>query len=183
LSAVEVTVKLALASGLFVIAIGTSGCATAAGISTSEDAGTSPSVDAAKDTGQPKKVPEEASTPTNDSGGNDATTPPSDSTCAAESTQNDCEQCCLTVHPEGYSVYNAALTPCVCTSPGACTSECQSELCSNQPVTPGDACDTCITAALDQNTGACYNAVATACQGDSDCTDLFGTCIPPCESL
>ncbi len=180
--AVEVTVKLALAFGLFVVSLATSGCATAVGVSTPEDAGTSTAVDAAKDA-QPKKVPTEAGTPPSDSGGNDSSTPPTDVTCAGESTLNACEQCCLTVHPEGYSVYQMALMPCVCTSPGACATECQSEACANQPVTTGDACDTCITAALNQNTGACYSAVSTACQGDSDCTDLFGTCIPPCESL
>jgi hypothetical protein len=182
---VEVTVKLALVSSLFVIVLGTSGCATGVGVSTEDDGGVAPKeADAAAKDAAPKKVPNEAGAPANDSGGNnDSSTPPTDSTCASESTLSDCEQCCLTVHPEGYSVYDGALIPCACTSPGACATECATELCNNQPVTSGDACDTCITGSLNQNTGACYSAVAAACQGDSDCTDLFGTCIPPCESL
>ncbi len=51
----------------------------------------------------------------------------------------------------------------------------------NQPTTPGDACETCINTSLTQGTGACYDGIAAACQGDTDCTALFSTCIPPCE--
>jgi hypothetical protein len=86
------------------------------------------------------------------------------------------------VHPSGYKVYQQQLNDCACTSPGACATECASELCANQPTTPNDACSTCITNSL-SSAGACYQGVANACQGDSDCTALFGTCIPPCENM
>jgi hypothetical protein len=114
--------------------------------------------------------------PTNDGG-----TPLDDTTCAAQTSKGQCEQCCLTVHPSGYKVYQQQLDGCLCNSPAACATECASEVCANKPTTPGDACEQCINASLTQS-GACYNGVANACQGDTDCTALFGTCIPPCET-
>ncbi len=178
----RVAVKLALASGTFVILALASGCATAIGGSqTTDDAGTVPAPDAAKDSGPVKKLPD-AGNPSSDAATTaDSSTPPDDSTCAAQTSKAQCEQCCLTVHPTGYSVYHTQLVGCACNSPAACATECQTELCNNQPTTSGDACETCITASLTQ-TGACYNAVSTACQGDVDCTALFSTCIPPCET-
>jgi len=111
----------------------------------------------------------------------DSGAPLDDNACGNQSTRNQCEQCCLTVHPAGYKVYQAQLDDCVCNSPGACATECANEVCANQPTTPNDACSTCIQNSL-SSTGACYQGVANACQADSDCTALFGTCIPPCEN-
>ncbi len=163
------------------------GCATAVTTSSEEgnDAGATQTKDsgttATKDSGTPKVY--DAGGTTNDSGSTSEDSGTiDDTTCASQSTLAQCEQCCLTVHPEGYQVYNTALTSCACQSPGACASECASEACVNQPTTQGDACDTCMTGALASD-GACYGAVSTACQGDSDCTELFSTCIPPCENL
>jgi hypothetical protein len=172
-------VKLSFA----LLAWAVTGCAV--GTNIEGDAG--PTGPVTKDAGNDaaKKTPPEAGTPPQmDSGsqGGDASVPLTDMTCAGESTKPVCEQCCLKVHPTGYNVYHQALQSCVCTSPGACASECATETCMNQPTTSGDACTTCITASLMQSTGACYNAVATACQGDTDCTALFQTCIPPCET-
>ncbi len=165
----------------------TTGCATAVGQGDGSDAGSSPSKDAgaSKDSGTTKKDAGSSSTsddsgavtPTDDSGA----PPLDDSTCDGLTTKGQCEQCCLKVHPTGYDVYHQALNDCLCTSPGACATECASETCANKPTTTGDACEQCITASLG-STGACYNNVATSCQADSDCTALFSTCIPPCES-
>lgn len=164
-----------------------SGCATAVSGSNDEtDAGKTTST---KDSGTTTSK-DSGSTKVYDAGNaNDAATSTDDdsgtiddSTCAAQTTKAQCEQCCLTVHQEGYQVYNSTLTQCACQSPGTCASDCASEACANQPTTQGDACDTCMTNAL-SSSGDCYDAVSTACQGDPDCTELFETCIPPCENM
>lgn len=176
--------KLRFASLVLVLA--TAGCATAAGSEEGGDAAPATSKDggAAKDSGTPAK--KDAGSPTtNDSGPvqtDDSGAPPDDSTCSSQTTKNQCEQCCLTVHPSGYAVYQQQLDDCVCNSPAACATECANEVCANQPTTPNDACSTCISNSLTSN-GACYQAVANACQADTDCTTLFGTCIPPCEQM
>jgi hypothetical protein len=177
----EVVVKLTLLSLGFPLF--TFGCATAVG-TTSEDAGTTQTADAAaKDSGK-KTLPEAGNPPPDDSGtsNDDSSVPLTDSTCSGESTKAQCEQCCLKVHPGGYNTYYQALQSCACLSPGPCASACSTELCASQPSTTGDACDTCVNGALTQSTGACYNDVAASCQSDADCTTLFSTCIPPCES-
>lgn len=168
------------------LVVGLCGCANAVtspeegndgGVTSSKDSGSSQS----KDGGS--KV-YEASAPTNDSGPiteEDSGTI-DDTTCASQTSKAQCQQCCLTLHAEGYQVYDSTLNTCACQSPGACASECANEACANQPTTAGDACDTCMNQAL-TSTGACYNSVASACQGDPDCTTLFGTCIPPCENM
>jgi hypothetical protein len=170
-----------------VLVLATAGCATAAGSEEGGDAGPATSKDgaAAKDSAAPAK--KDAGSPsTNDSGpvqtDEDSGAPPDDSTCSSQTTKNQCEQCCLTVHPNGYAVYQQQLDDCVCNSPAACANECANEVCANQPTTPNDACSTCISNSLSSN-GACYQAVANACQADTDCTALFGTCIPPCEQM
>ena len=171
--------KLSLLSAVLLA----SGCAVGTGNGV-EDAGPPLTADSGHDAGG-KKTPPEAGSPQNDSGtvqGSDAAVMPTDMTCAAEATLGSCEQCCLTVHPTGYMTYHQALQACACSSPGACATECATEMCANQPTTTGDACETCITSSLMQGTGACYMPVDTACQADSDCTTLFQTCIPPCES-
>lgn len=182
----EGAVKLSLLSSHVVLLAITfaAGCATAV----SQTSDTSPptgDAGATKDSGIVKK--DAGSSSTQDSGstttadGGDVS-PPDDSTCAATSTRADCEQCCLKVHPTGYQVYDQELVSCACTSPGDCASVCATETCANSPTTSGDACEQCITASLTQGTGSCYDGVAAACQSDVDCTALFGTCIPPCES-
>ncbi len=133
---------------------------------------------AKKEAGPANTTPDAGSSTQDDSG---TTTALDDSTCAAESTKAQCEQCCLKVHPSGYDVYHQQVVACACQSPAACATECASELCVNQPTSTGDACEQCITGALTQG-GACYDAVANACQSDKDCTTLFQTCIPPCET-
>lgn len=175
--------KLALAISL---AVSLFGCANAVtNPNEGSDAGTSSSKDAAssnKDSG--KKTLDSGSTTNNDSGSTDFDSggPIDDTTCAAQTSKGQCEQCCLTVHPSGYDVYHQELVSCACTSPGPCASDCANELCANQPTTPGDACESCINASLTQGTGACYDGISAACQGDTDCTALFTTCIPPCET-
>jgi hypothetical protein len=179
--------KLALITSVGFLALAlTTGCATAVGTE-GGDAATSP---ASKDGGTtsdsgPTKKDAGSSSTQDDSGTitptDDGGQPLDDTTCSNLSTKGQCEQCCLKVHPSGYGVYHQALVDCTCTAPGACATECATESCANKPTTPGDACEQCITSSLGQS-GACYNPVASACQGDTDCTALFGTCIPPCES-
>ena len=179
---VEVAVKLSFAFSCGVLVLASAGCATATGSDEGGDAApASKDGGASKDSGAPKK---DAAAPSEDSGTiqptDDAGNTIDDNTCSNQTTKSQCEQCCLTVHPSGYKIYQAQLDDCVCNSPAACATECANEVCANQPTTPNDACATCITNAL-SSTGACYQAVANACQADSDCTTLFGTCIPPCE--
>ncbi len=176
--------KLRFASLVLVLA--TAGCATATGSEEGGDAGPATSKDGAtKDSGSPAKK-DAGSLTSNDSGPTQSddggAPPPDDSTCSSQTTKNQCEQCCLTVHPSGYQVYQQQLDDCVCNSPAACATECANEVCANQPTTPNDACATCVANSL-SSTGACYQAVANACQADTDCTALFGTCIPPCEQM
>lgn len=170
---------------IITLALATSACATSVDSGQGSDAGPSSQADGgAKDSGSVKKDAG-SSTSTGDSGTivptDDSGAPMDDSTCAALTTKGQCEQCCLKVHPSGYTVYHQALNDCTCTSPGACATECANEACANKPTQTGGACEQCITASLGQS-GACYNAVASACQADGDCTALFSTCIPPCES-
>jgi hypothetical protein len=174
-------VKLRFASFLIVLA---SGCATAVGQDVGDAGPTSKDSGANKDAGTtPKKdaggpsTQDSGTTPVDDGG-----TPLDDTACAGQTTRSACEQCCLTVHPSGYKVYQQQLVDCACSSPAACASECATELCVQKATTPNDACSTCITQSL-QSTGACYQGVANACQSDTDCTALFGTCIPPCENM
>ena len=176
--------KLSFAFSSLVLVLATTGCATA--VSTEEG-------DAAPYVGKDGGASKDSGTATKDAGSlstQDSGTPPTtddsgapldDNACSNESTRNQCEQCCLTVHPTGYKVYQQQLDDCVCNSPAACATECANEVCANQPTTPNDACATCIQNSL-SSTGACYQGVANACQADSDCTALFGTCIPPCEN-
>ena len=168
-----------------VLVLSCAACATAVG-QTGDDAGPGAIADAAPKDAAPKKSPLESGAPPTDDAGQpttDAGAPPlDDSTCAGLTTKGQCEQCCLKVHPSGYGVYSAQLDDCACNSPGACASECATETCANAPTKSGDACEQCISGSLVQGTGACYDGVAAACQADTDCTTLFGTCIPPCES-
>jgi len=176
-------VKLSFASLVLVLAT-TAGCATATGADEG-DAGPATSKDggANKDSSSTTKK-DAGPTSTNDSGTvdptDDAGTTLDDNTCGNQTSRNQCEQCCLTVHPSGYKVYQQQLDDCVCNSPAACATECANEVCANKPTTPNGACSTCIQNSL-SSTGACYQGVANACQSDTDCTALFGTCIPPCE--
>ena len=174
--------KLSFAFSVGVLALAT-GCATATGSDEGGDAApASKDAGASKDSAAPKK--DSGSSTTQDSGTiqptDDAGTVIDDNTCSNQASKSQCEQCCLTVHPSGYKVYQQQLDDCVCNSPAACATECANEVCANKPTTPNDACSTCIQNAL-SSTGACYQGVANACQADSDCTALFGTCIPPCE--
>jgi len=161
---------------------GASACATAvvdpgpgaaAGDAQAPKSDAAPTKDAAT-----KAVPEAGAGPTFDDAG---TTVVDDSTCAADSTRAQCEQCCLGVHPSGYAVYHQTLLACACQAPAACATECATELCVQKPTSTGDACEQCISASLAQ-AGACYGAVANSCQSDVDCTALFQGCIPPCET-
>jgi len=70
-----------------------------------------------------------------------------DSFCAAYPDKSSCQQCCLKHHSQGYSVYSQTLLACACTSPGACSTECASEYCANNPPTTNDACAQCLTSA------------------------------------
>ena len=172
---------------LLFVFLATAGCATAVSSGNENgDAGSPPKKDAGTATDASKQPTDDAGQPPTDDAGttttDDAGLVVDDSTCATATTKAGCQQCCIKLHTTGFGVYTQALDSCLCTSPAACATECATETCANKPTTSGDACETCIDAALVQGTGACYDAVASACQGDVDCTDMFGTCIPPCQS-
>jgi hypothetical protein len=70
--------------------------------------------------------------------------------------------------------YDQAIANCVCQG-SVCSAQCGSSLCAQQPVLPqsGDACDTCMKAALQPDAGAgCVQQVANACKANRDCTAL-----------
>ena len=165
------------------VLISATGCATAVmpedtSAPTSTDAG--PNKTPVKDGGAPQKD-SAASTP-----GDDAATSDPDSgvpvDCNSENTKATCQQCCVNSHKPGYGVYQKTLLNCACQAPGACVNECGTEFCAQKPTTPNGACETCLNTALQPNSGACYNDISNACTNDSDCLDLFQTCIPQCTN-
>ena len=73
----------------------------------------------------------------------------------------------------------AACTP-------ACPTQCAKEACATPAAntTTGDACDTCINAALSGVNAVCDTPVAAACSGDPDCIALEakGGCLDGCDT-
>lgn len=138
------------------------------GTSTSEGGG---SKDAGKDT---------STTVDEDSG----TTTDPDKACAQEATLQACGQCCVTNHTAGYKVFQDALLDCACKGTGAdggapCATECGATVCAATPKNPDQACNTCLQGSIGQ-TGACNDAVATACTANADCV-AQQKCVTPCQ--
>jgi hypothetical protein len=106
------------------------------------------------------------------------TTPPraaTDEECVAKNQQ--CQQCCATdAHKTGSDAYDVSLKKCICTTPGACQTECATTFCAAQFQTPDAACNTCIRGAVD---GACSQQLRTECNAVPDCPLLYD-CINKC---
>jgi hypothetical protein len=134
------------------------------------DGGTSK--DAGKDTSTTE--PEDSGTPTDP-----------DKACAAEATLPACGQCCVTNHPSGYKVFQDSLLGCACTGTGAdggapCAADCANTACMSPPGQPDAKCNACLQGSVGQ-TGACNDAVGTACGGNPDCL-AQQKCIAPCQT-
>jgi hypothetical protein len=91
-----------------------------------------------------------------------------DLACGKEPDQSDCATCCENDHPAGNAYLYNALVVCACASGGPCQTPCASEACVGIPAAGGDACDTCLTAAL-SSTGACDGSVLASCDTNADC--------------
>jgi len=102
-----------------------------------------------------------------------------------------CLACCEGAYPTGAKEYAAAVASCVCgDSAGSCRSECvDAGVCAHPAKMPaaGDACDTCLTAMLNEqasDAGACVVPVTLRCNAPgSDCY-LYVNCVtqPGCTS-
>jgi hypothetical protein len=124
-------------------------------------------------------------------GGTAADAGPTDSTCAAQSSNTSCQQCCTQLHPAGVQTFLGALLTCACGVPdagpaGNCASACAASACAARPTSPspGDACYTCLSGDLEAangGVGACDQTILNACSNDSNCRSFAG-CVQPCLS-
>jgi len=105
-----------------------------------------------------------------------------DPACAAEGTVSACAECCGTGEPSGVNTLNAAIQACACGTTGACASECATEVCASIPATEGDACYTCLSAAL-ATTGPCDTPVHTTCTADPSCSAYLSCESAECSGL
>jgi hypothetical protein len=100
------------------------------------------------------------------------------SSCSGIADAGTCETCCETADMEGATTFFNAWGTCLCTSPGACKTQCASTLCMNMPVPSGSPCDTCLQGSLSMG-GACVSPVTTACMADPNCV-AFNNCANGC---
>jgi hypothetical protein len=122
---------------------------------------------------------------TGSSGGASGDAGPNDQTCAAQTTNQTCQQCCAQVHTAGYQTFANALLQCACGTTGGCASACAMSACASSPSapSPGDACDTCISQdvlpAGDAGTTPCDQPIVNACGADPNC-GAFALCARAC---
>jgi len=105
-----------------------------------------------------------------------------DTACATEGTQSACADCCATDNPSSVPTLNTAIQTCACGASGPCATECATEVCVGTPATSGDACYTCLTAALGAS-GSCYAPVHTACIADPGCAAYLSCEMTECSAL
>lgn len=118
--------------------------------------------------------------PTVDSGA--ATDTGSAVTCGASATQSACAECCGSLNPAGVSTLNTAIQACACGTSGTCATECATEVCADIPASSGDACFTCLSAAL-ATSGPCYASVQAACTADPGCSAYLACESAECSGL
>jgi hypothetical protein len=109
---------------------------------------------------------------------------PTDMTCANQTTNATCQQCCAQVHTSGYQTFANALLQCACGNTGGCATVCGMSACASSPSapSPGDACDTCISQDVvpgDGGTTACDKPIVDACGADPNC-GAFALCARAC---
>jgi hypothetical protein len=91
-------------------------------------------------------------------------------------TSNACVNCCATDHKTGNDYFNMQLQHCECTSPGACSFECNSTFCLDPTDTSDSLCQSCIQSNATAG-GTCD--VSAKCMTDTDCAALL-TCVQAC---
>ncbi len=110
---------------------------------------------------------------------------PTDMTCAGQSTNTSCQQCCAQVHSSGYQTFASALLACACGNTGGCGSACATSACAQSPSAPasGDACETCLNTDVltpaDGGAAPCDRPIVNACGADPNCA-AFAACVRPC---
>lgn len=96
--------------------------------------------------------------------------PPAEASCADETGQQACLQCCAAEHQQGAAVYMGAVTECICDA-NNCADDCADTLCAETPKNPDAKCDTC----FNSKQQACNEPVGTACAASQDCV-AFNKC-------
>jgi hypothetical protein len=103
-----------------------------------------------------------------------------------------CLDCCVAAYPLGAQEFRNAVTACVCGPGGACSTVCSKEACNIMKKDGGgvmptstdaseDPCDTCLSAALDEQSpeaGVCVRPVNAVCdtQKDVECA-AYANCV------
>jgi hypothetical protein len=115
--------------------------------------------------------PQDGSTPMDggDAGADVQSNDAGDQVCVGD--PQSCIGCCQSHHTAGATTYSNAGLACECGANGQCSAQCAASFCASPQTapTPGDACDTCISASLAAG-GACVAPVSNACSADPDCT-------------
>lgn len=111
-----------------------------------------------------------AKTPADNTSGGPSEEPPAPS-CADETGQQACAQCCAADNQAGAKVYSDAVSQCMCEDAN-CATECAETLCASTPANPDAACNTC----FGEKQAACGEVVGTACGASADCM-TFNKCL------
>lgn len=104
--------------------------------------------------------------------GKDSSTPPPADKCAAEASNEACQQCCAESNTAAYNAFTTALITCACKDT-VCKTQCGTTLCAATPANPTPDCQTCLAGA--QN-GACQADLQKACTGSGPCAP-FAQCV------
>lgn len=117
-------------------------------------------------------------TTTTDSG-SAGDTPPGDGgtdpTCAAATTNKDCQACCRTAHMDGYNAFATALVTCACKA-GNCDTDCKTTVCASSPTSPDATCNACL-AKVQGTGGACVSDISAVCSDSTKPCYAFEQCI------
>ncbi len=105
-----------------------------------------------------------------------------DTTCAAATSQADCQKCCRTNHDAAYTAFADTLVKCACdaATAGTCggtSGACAATVCAATPKSPDTACNTCLG---DIQSAGCKTALTTACTGSGPCAPFEGCITAQC---
>jgi hypothetical protein len=95
------------------------------------------------------------------------TSPAATGPCAKEGSADACLNCCDEASPEAMPIYAGSFKSCVCETPGACATECQSSFCAD--IKPDSACAAC----LNSKAGSCEDTALSTCEKDTTCAPLL----------
>ena len=104
--------------------------------------------------------------------GKDSSTPTPADKCAAEASNQACQQCCAESNTAAYTAFTTTLITCACQDT-VCKTQCGTTLCAATPANPTAECQTCLAGA--QN-GACQADIQKACSGSGACAP-FAECV------